>query len=208
MAKRTWKLVLRDYVLKDANILRARLVLSLKDTKMRYPTFKAHFAVQGHRDKEKTAPVHDTTNMRQPSIKIVTAIAVIFGFHLWSTYISQAYLQSWMGLLREAYNRPTGDIELPPGTLLKLLRPLYGLLDAGVYWHATFSRHMQRVLRMNHTYRDLALFFKHIKGQRMGLAGTYVDDSILSRTTQFRELNENTGQNCESHTAAKANFAF
>lgn len=45
--------------------------------------------------------------MRQMSIKLLTAIAAVFGFDSWSTDVSQAYLKSGMGLLREVDTRPT-----------------------------------------------------------------------------------------------------
>lgn len=157
--KGTWSLVLRDEIPNNANILGARFVLTLKDMEKEQPKFKARFVVQGHRDKEKSALVHESTNMRQPSIKILTAIAAIFGFNIWCTDVSQAYLQSGTKLLRDVYIKPTGEFELPPNTLLKLLRPLYGLPDAGDYWHATFARHMQNDLGMTQTFGDLALFF-------------------------------------------------
>lgn len=131
--KDTWEIVMKDEVPDDANILGARFVLALKYTEKESPVFKARFVVQGHRDREKAALLHESTNMRQTSIKVLTAISAVFGFHIWSTDVSQAYLQSGMKLLRDVYIRPTKDFHLPPNVLLKLLRPLYGLPDAGDY---------------------------------------------------------------------------
>lgn len=66
--------------------------------------------------------------------------------------------------------------------LLGLLRPLYGLPDTGDYWHATFASHMKNELGMLQSFGDFALFFKHVNGELMGLASTYVDDNLLTGT--------------------------
>lgn len=68
--------------------------------------------------------------MRQSSIKVLKSIAAIFGFHIWTSDVLQAYLQSGMRLLYKVYIRPTKDFYLPSDVLLKLLRPLYGFPDA------------------------------------------------------------------------------
>lgn len=146
--------------------------------------------------------------MHQPSINALTAIAAIFGFHLWSTNVSQTYMQSGMELLREVYIRPMSELDLPPGTVLLLLRPLYGLPDAGDYCHATFERHMQRYLSMKQKFGDLALLFKHVNGQLMGLTSKYVDDSLLAGTSELKPLNEHTGANFPSSSASSSHFAF
>lgn len=116
--------------------------------------------------------------MWQPSLKIRTSISATFDFRLCTTDVSQAYLQFWMPLLQNVYIRTTRAFSLPPGTFLRLLRPSYGLRDAGDYWHATFARCMKEELHMLQKFGDLALFLKHEPGQLMGLAGTYVDDYL------------------------------
>lgn len=180
--------------------------MSLKEKEKKQPVFKARFVVQGHRDREKAALVHESTNMRQPSIKVLTAIAAIFGFHLWSTDLSQAYLQSGMKLLQDVYI--TKEFRLSPQILLKLLRPLYGLPDAGDYCHATFKRHMKLDLGMKKTFGCLALFLKHVNNQLIWLAGIYVDDSLLAGTEEFKKINLKTGERFDSSTADLDFFTF
>lgn len=90
------------------------------------------------------------------------------------------------------YIRPSKEFHLPPGTLLKLLRPLYVLTDAGDYWHATFARHMTENLGMKQAFGDLALFYKHVRGMLMGVAGRHVDDTLLIGDDAFKRLNKQT----------------
>lgn len=105
----------------DAHLLGARLVLAEKDMESNYLTFKAIIVVQGHKDKDNSSLVHKSTNMCQPSMKLQTVVAAIFGFHFWSTDVSQTSLKSGIPLLRDVSIRRTGEFQLPLGTLLKLL---------------------------------------------------------------------------------------
>lgn len=68
--------------------------------------------------------------MRHPSMEMPAYIAAIFRFHLCTTHISQASLKFGEQLLPYVYIRLTNKFSLPSGTLLKLLRPIYGLPDA------------------------------------------------------------------------------
>lgn len=111
--RETWKLVPREKVPRDSKVLGARFVLALKDLEKEEPVFKARFVLQGHKDREKSALLHASTNMRQPSIKVMTAISAIYGFALLSTDVSQAYFQSMIELRRDVCISPKGEFALP-----------------------------------------------------------------------------------------------
>lgn len=78
---------------------------------------------------------------------------------------------------------------MPPNVLRKLFRPLDGLPDTGEYWHNTFAKHMTKNLGMARCFGDITLFYKHVSGELMGIAGTYVDDTLLTGTAEFKEPN-------------------
>ena len=192
----------------DVNVLGGRFVLAIKDAESDSPVFKARFVVKGHLDREKESLVHDSNNMKQYSIRLVTALAAIFGFRIWSHDVSQAYLQSASKLLRDVYIKPTKEFELPPNALLKLLKPLYDLPDAGDYWHVTFAQHIRDDLEMKRSGGDLPLFFKHVHGRLSGLAGTYFDDSLLGRTLDFMTSTNKTLERFESRDRVLDDFTF
>jgi hypothetical protein len=91
---------------------------------------------------------------------------------------------------------------------LKLLRPLYGLADAEDYWNATINRHMRDDLGMNPTAGDISLFTMHVDSELCGIAGTYVDDSLLSGNADFLKLPDMSQQKFDSRERQFDNFTF
>lgn len=73
----TWKLICKDEVLDNANILGGRFVLAIKDAGADKEIWKARFVVQGFRDKLKEFLVHDTSTARQHSTRVLVGLASI-----------------------------------------------------------------------------------------------------------------------------------
>lgn len=194
--------------IRNPNILGGRFVLSIKNSGTHDEVYKARFVVQGHTDIEKNMLVHNSTNLKQNSIRVLVALASIFGFSLWSQDVSQAYLQSAEKLMREVYVRPNKEFGLRKDQLLHLLKPLYGLSDAGDYWHATFSRHLRDDLCMMPTAGDLSLFIKKIHGQLHGIIGTHVDDTLAAGNNSFEEHSRKTERTFESKARTYTPFTF
>lgn len=63
-------------------------------------------------------------------------------------------------------------------------------------------------LSMQRAFGDLALFFRHIKGKLMGVAGTYVDDTFLTGSQEFKDRNAQTVERFESRAARDARLTF
>ena len=175
----------RNEIPDNANVLNGRFVLTIKDSGTKSEVWKARYVVQGHKDKMKRSFVHDTSNARQFSIKLLVGIAALFGFRLFSTDVTQAYLQSSEELSRDVYVKPSPEFNLDSNQLLKLLQPLYGLADSGDYWGRTLKNHLEKELGMKASVADAAFFFKRIKEKLAGLCATYVDDCLQAGTDEF-----------------------
>jgi Reverse transcriptase (RNA-dependent DNA polymerase) len=174
----TWRLAHRSEFPKDANVFGARFVISVKNSGDEDEVFKARYVVQVHRDREKATLVKSTPPLRQSSIRLLVFLGACFGFQIFSTDISQAYLQRVDALLRNFYLNPGKEFEISSERVLQLLLPLYGLSDSGDAWAKTFTNHMTSDLGMVSTIADISLFSKVIHGKVAGLAGNYVDDTI------------------------------
>ena len=87
----TFKIVVREEIPRNLNILDGRFILVIKNPNTREEIYKARFVVQGHRDRDKAFLVHASPNLRQESVRPLFAIASIMGFSVWNQDTSQAY---------------------------------------------------------------------------------------------------------------------
>ena len=203
-----YEVVDRDTIPANSNILGGRFVLSIKNVDTADELFKARFVAQGHRDRDKNTLVHTATSLRHRSIRIIVALAVILGFKLWTQDVKQAFLQSKQPLAREVYIRPTPEFLLTREKLLKLLKPLYGLPDAGDYWDDTYTDFMKTDQQMVTTTLDLSFFYKLEDGKLQGMSGIVVDDGLHAGNAQFREANKRIEQTFKSTPPEEGTFRF
>jgi Reverse transcriptase (RNA-dependent DNA polymerase) len=120
-----------------------------------------------------------------PILTVILSLCSTFGFKLWTQEISQAYLQSDKNLRRDVIVCPSAEFDLPRNKVLRLLRPMYCLSDAGDYWNETISDHQANVLGMNPTYGDVCLYIKVRDGKLIGLSGVYIDDLVQAGNKDF-----------------------
>lgn len=127
---------------------------------------------------------------------------------MWTTDIKQAFLQSDRSLTRSVYLRPPLDFHLNPGKLMRILKQLYGLSDAGDYWYATLRKLLQTELDMIPTLLDPAIFFQRHKTFIGGATGTYFDDTIHSVPKSFMKKTTRTAQIFNSKPVKSDKFTF
>eukprot|EP00171_Calliarthron_tuberculosum_P016379 IDg16379t1 len=60
-----FKIVLKQEISEDSNLMGGRFVLAIKDVGTDTERYKARFIILGHRDKDKTSLVHACPNLRQ-----------------------------------------------------------------------------------------------------------------------------------------------
>jgi Reverse transcriptase (RNA-dependent DNA polymerase) len=181
----TWKAVLKSEIPPDANILRGRFVLTIKVAGTDKELFKARYVARGFNDIGKARPIHDSPVSKAESTRMILSLAAIFGFRVSSADVTQAYIQSAHNLTRDVFLDPEGVIELPADHVLKLLKPLSGLCDAGDHWARTYRELLKEDLKLKPTVSDPALFFKAIGERLEGLYATYVDDLLTAGTPGF-----------------------
>jgi hypothetical protein len=101
-------------------------------------------------------------------------------------------------LLRDAFFETPKELELDSDLVLKLLKPLYGLSDAGDYWARTLLDHHRMNLQTTPTATDGSLFFLRVAESLIGMFATYVDDSLRAGTPAFLKTFRATGEKFQS----------
>ena len=100
--------------------------------------------------------------------------------------ISQAYVQSTTNLNREFYVRPpaelSGQLGIGSNTVLKVVKPLYGVPEAGNHWFRTYHSHHVEKLGMDQSTYDPRLLQC---SEPFGLVGLQTDDTLLLADEAF-----------------------
>jgi Reverse transcriptase (RNA-dependent DNA polymerase) len=188
----------RSEMTDNANLLNGRYVITIKDIGTERELYKARFVVQGHRDKQKTSMVHQNTTAKQQSTRLLTGLAAIFGFRICTHDVQQAYLQSAESLIRDVYLKPPAVLNLRGDQVLKLLRPLYGLCDAGDYWARTILDHLTKDLNLTQSIGDSGLFFRAMNKKLVALTASFVDDLLMAGDDDFHEQSLYTSKRFKS----------
>lgn len=130
--------------------------------------------------------------MQQKSITILVGMAAIFSFQVFSTNVTQAYLQSTKMLKRNEYTKPPPELGLALNQLLKLMKQLYGLADMRDSWGRSMRKDVVSTFGMHNTLTNSALYFKAVWFKLIGLYVTYVDDFLHARSPQYFSLRMKT----------------
>ncbi len=73
--------------------------------------------------------------------------------------ITQAYVQSTTSLNQQFYIRPPTEFGLQDGFILKVIKPLYGISEAGAHWFNTYhTHHINMFSMMESTYNSCLLY--------------------------------------------------
>ena len=205
----TFKVILKEELPDGANALTARFVLAIKSNADGQIKYKARYVIGGHRDRLKQFLVHGAQTLQASSARLLLAIAAIFEFDVWTSDVKLAYLQSTEPLTRRVFiSNPAPEFELSPNECFELLRPLYGLSDAGDLWHQTLHAHLVNDLGLVPTTVDPSLYFARANGELVGLNGSYVDDLLRAGTTSFRTTCAKTHERFETTGDDNPPFTF
>jgi Reverse transcriptase (RNA-dependent DNA polymerase) len=146
--------------------MRGRFVLTIKKKGTQDEILKARFVAQGFC--EKITLVYTADLARQASTIIVVSLAQAFEWDIQSHDVTQAYLQA-DNMNGEIYLKLSADLRLK-GKFLLLIKPLYGLTDAGDIWCSTLSQFITRQPAMRELVSDAGVMYTmHASSDLLGL---------------------------------------
>lgn len=131
----------------------------------------------------------------QRLILCITALLQGEDMRLYSRDITQAYVQSTTKLNRDFYTRIPPELaealSVPNGTVVKVVRPLYGIPESGNHWFKTYHEHHVKELEMNQsTYDPCLLHNNNPTTGTFGVVGLQTDDTLFLANDKFADLEQ------------------
>lgn len=177
--------------MKGIRIFNSRLVNEIKGKGTKSPYEKSRLVIQAYNDKDKQEILTQSPTIQRVSQRLILALAPSLypNCKLYVRDISQAYVQSKSNLNRLIIAKPPKDIAhlFPPNTVLRIIKPLYGIPEAGTHWFQTYHNHHQLTLSMIPSSFDPCLLITMKEGV-FGVLGIQMDDTLFLANENFATL--------------------
>jgi hypothetical protein len=153
---------------------------------------KSRLVVQAYNDQGKDLVLTQSPTIQRVSQRIILALTPALqqakSVALYLRDISQAYVQSDTFLSRDIFIRPPPELNLQSGTILRVVKPLYGVPEAGNHWFKTYHQHHVRKLKMEQSTYDPCLLYTLSNG--LGIVGLQTDDTLFLADQTFADAEE------------------
>jgi len=149
---------------------------------------KSRLVVQAYNDAEKDLVLTQSPTIQRVSQRLILCIAAMElpKAQLYLRDISQAYVQSTTNLNREFYVRPPRELSKELGidkdSILKVVKPLYGVPEAGNHWFKTYHSHHIKQSHMSQSTYDPCLLYSN---EPFGIVGLQTDDTLFLADESF-----------------------
>lgn len=174
-------------------VFRSRLVREVKGKNTDHPYEKSRLVVQGYNDEGKRDLLTQSPTIQRSSQRLLLALAPSLrarGFKLAFRDITQAYVQSRSTLQRDIIAKLPKELvtKFAEGTVLHIVKPLYGIAEAGVHWFETYQSHLRENLALSQTFDPCLLVSD--EGKAFGLCALQTDDTMFLADESFLTAEE------------------
>lgn len=164
-------------------IFKSRIVNEVKGKTTDQPYEKSRLVIQGYADDGKKIVLTQSPTIQRSSQRVIIALAPTLlqtGMTLWLRDITQAYTQSDDPLQRTIIADLPVQLRdsYPAGTVMTVIKPLYGIAEAGAYWWSTYFKHHTDVLQMQTSTYDPCLLISKPRATGFGIVGMQTDDTL------------------------------
>ena len=156
-----------NLVLQETRIFNSRFVDEIKNKDTEKAFQKSRLVVQAYNDQEKELVLTQSPTIQRISQRLVLCLAAITQetTHLYLRDISQAYVQSVTKLHRNFFILPPTELAtqlgIPRGSILRVVKPLYRVPEAGNHWFKTYHSHHCQELGMEQSTYDPCLLYRN-----------------------------------------------
>ena len=140
---------------------------------------KSRLVVQTYNDDGKAKVLTQAPTIQRMSQRLILALTVSMShLGLFFRNIFQVYVQSITSLARKFFIR--SPIELGFGdAILKIIKSLYGVSEAGAHWFNTYHKHHTEKLFMQQSTYDSCLLYINKEGKGFEVVGLQIDDTLI-----------------------------
>lgn len=163
-------------------IFKSRFVDTLKLAGTPQAFEKSRLVIQGYNDSAKSEVLTQSPTIQRSSQRLLFPIALIKGLDFYTRDITQAYIQSKTSLSQNTFVTPPVELNQPPNVLLKILKPLYGIAEAGTHWFQTYHSHHTNKLSLTQSSFDPCLLYNND-----AIVALQTDDTLFACNEQFKE---------------------
>lgn len=180
----------------DGRLFNSRFVREIKGKGTNSLYEKTRMVIAAWGDQDKNEILTQSPTLQRASQRLIAAIAPsLFMFKnrkigIWLRDISQAYTQSTSLLNRLICARIPKELRdsYPEGTIMVILKPLYGIPESGTHWWVTYMDHHLKELQMEPSTYDPCLLIT--KNEVFGLVGMQTDDTFILGEEKFSKTEE------------------
>ncbi|KAE8550702.1 hypothetical protein EYB25_003641 [Talaromyces marneffei] len=177
----------------EARIYGFRFVDEVKNKGTDKAFEKSRLVVQAYNDKDKEFVLTQSPTIQRSSQRLILCIGTSKdGVRFWIRDVTQAYIQSTTKLNREFYIRIPPELRhyFPGCEFLRVVRPLYGIPEAGNHWFRTYHEHHTTHLGMETSTYDPCLLHCCDPKQGFGVIGMQTDDTLIVADEAFAAQEE------------------
>ncbi|KAL2885168.1 Ribonuclease H-like domain [Ceratocystis lukuohia] len=194
LEKGVFEIVTRESVPPRTRLFKARFVDEVKHAGTAQAIEKSRLVVSGHSDADKSTVLTQAPTIQRMSQRALISVGAcrLEGgkVRFLMRDISQAYVQSLSKLARAFYLDPKKEVRDILGIgvekVLRVLKPLYGIAEAGNHWFATYSKHHIEKLKMRPSTYDSCLMMSTVDGE-CGMVGLQTDDTLILSDDNFAQ---------------------
>ncbi|XDG08264.1 hypothetical protein ABKA04_007879 [Annulohypoxylon sp. FPYF3050] len=175
-------------------IFNSRMVREIKGKTTESPYEKSRLIIQGYNDEDKKMVLTQSPTIQRSSQRIIAALApslIEKEMTVWLRDVTQAYTQSKTPLNRRIIARLPSELihRYPEGTLMVVVKPIYGVPEAGTHWWATYFKHHKERLGMITSTYDPCLLISEAK-DKFGIVGMQTDDTLGVSDKAFDQMED------------------
>ena len=137
LEKGVFKIINRSEIPHGTRIFNSRFVDEIKNSGTNKAFEKSRLVVQAYNDHGKDLVLTQSPTIQRVSQRLILALTAMLkgnGMDLYLRDITQAYTQSTTLLSRDFFVRPPPELGLEEHQILKVIKPLYGIPEAGNHW--------------------------------------------------------------------------